>query len=71
MSVAGLCGVCERAEAKYVCDRCGTPVCEDHHDRALGVCADCAAQIRASRGDRSDDSTQPNPSEHGDGTWNR
>ncbi|MFB6131934.1 MAG: zinc finger HIT domain-containing protein [Halanaeroarchaeum sp.] len=42
MSVEGLCGICEREPARYVCDRCGTPVCETHYDRAVGRCLDCA-----------------------------
>jgi DNA-directed RNA polymerase subunit RPC12/RpoP len=68
MSVAGLCGVCERAEAKYVCDRCGTPVCEDHHDHELGLCSKCAAQVRASRGEGSDADADDTA---GGGTWNQ
>lgn len=67
MSVAGLCGICERAEATYVCDRCGNPVCEAHYDKQLGLCTDCAAQVRAGRGETDRESE----SQHGDGTWTR
>lgn len=55
MSVAGLCGVCERAEATYVCDRCGTPVCDAHYDRRLNLCTNCASEVRQSRGERTGD----------------
>lgn len=54
MSVSGLCGICDRAEATHVCDRCGTQVCETHYDAALGVCSECATDIRASRGEASE-----------------
>lgn len=55
MSVAGLCGVCNQAEATFVCDRCGTQVCETHYDSSLGVCSECATEIRASQGESSED----------------
>lgn len=54
MSVAGLCGICERDEATYVCDRCGTPVCDAHYDKSIGLCTNCASEVRASRGERKD-----------------
>ena len=45
MSVGGLCQVCQAASAAQRCDRCGTLVCEDHHDADLGVCVECAAEM--------------------------
>lgn len=54
MSVAGLCGICERGEATYVCDRCGTPVCDKHYSTEYGMCTDCASEVRRSRGERTD-----------------
>ena len=71
MSVAGLCGVCERGEANYVCERCGTPVCEEHYDRQLSLCSKCATEVRAGRGDIPDGEDQQPDSPHGDGSWHR
>jgi hypothetical protein len=51
MSVQGLCQVCESAQAKHTCDRCGAMVCDDHWDRELGYCSECAAEYRRARGD--------------------
>lgn len=51
MSVAGLCGMCERAQATYVCDRCGAPVCDTHYDTSVGVCTDCASEVKSGRGE--------------------
>jgi len=42
MSVAGLCQICEAGRADRQCPRCGSLVCDDHFDRARGVCADCS-----------------------------
>lgn len=52
MSVAGLCGICERGEATYVCDRCGTPVCDAHYDTSVGLCTECASEVRPAERDR-------------------
>jgi len=51
MSVTGLCQICEAAEARFVCERCGSLVCTEHYDEELGYCATCAAEVRAGRGD--------------------
>ena len=44
MSVTGLCQVCEAAEARFSCGRCGRLVCPDHHDRDTGLCLECARE---------------------------
>lgn len=44
MSVSGLCQVCEAAEARFSCSRCGRLVCEDHFDRESGFCLECARE---------------------------
>ncbi|WP_336036581.1 zinc finger HIT domain-containing protein [Halobacterium yunchengense] len=51
MSVSGLCQICERQRADYQCSRCGALVCEAHYDPETGYCTDCAAEVRAGRGD--------------------
>ncbi|WP_459881616.1 zinc finger HIT domain-containing protein [Halorubrum gandharaense] len=42
MSVEGLCDVCEAAEGRYTCDRCGAFVCPKHWDADAHVCLECA-----------------------------
>jgi hypothetical protein len=42
MSVSGLCGICESAEARFRCESCGTLVCGSHYDREASVCVACA-----------------------------
>lgn len=44
MSVSGLCQVCEAAEARFSCGRCGRLVCGDHYDRETGLCLECARE---------------------------
>ena len=46
MSVSGLCQICETRRASERCDNCGALACEQHYDRELDLCADCAAQAR-------------------------
>ncbi|WP_176697290.1 hypothetical protein [Halorubrum sp. SD626R] len=41
MSVAGLCQVCEAAQARHGCPRCGRAVCDDHWNGPAGACAAC------------------------------
>jgi hypothetical protein len=41
MSVAGLCQVCEAAQARHACPRCGRAVCDDHWDDAASACSVC------------------------------
>ncbi|QLC32936.1 hypothetical protein EFA46_001485 [Halarchaeum sp. CBA1220] len=55
MSVTGLCQLCESAEARSACDRCGAVVCREHYDAELGVCTECAAEQRRSSGVTGDD----------------
>lgn len=50
MSVTGLCQICESAEARFACDRCGAVVCDAHYDPQLGYCQECAAEARRSSG---------------------
>lgn len=50
MSVAGLCQVCQTANAERRCDRCGTLVCPDHHDDQRGVCVECVVDMGPSDG---------------------
>ena len=50
MSVSGLCQVCQSAEARFSCERCGSLVCADHYDRRTGLCLECAQETGA--GDR-------------------
>ncbi|MFB6113114.1 MAG: hypothetical protein ABEJ58_03295 [Halodesulfurarchaeum sp.] len=53
MSVAGLCQVCESAEARFSCTRCGQLVCEEHFDQELGLCLECARNSGIGPTDRS------------------
>jgi len=53
MSVSGLCGICETAEATHRCDRCGNVVCDDHFDATTGYCTDCMRQL-GEKPDRDD-----------------
>lgn len=53
MSVSGLCQICESRPAQERCPNCGTFACEQHFDRGLGLCADCAATAR--QDERGDD----------------
>lgn len=46
MSVTGLCQVCQAAEARFSCGRCGSLVCGDHHDRSTGYCVECAKESK-------------------------
>ncbi|WP_200840293.1 hypothetical protein [Natrialba sp. INN-245] len=54
MSVSGLCQICESRPAQERCDNCGTMACEQHYERGLGLCADCAAQADPGRRDDVD-----------------
>jgi hypothetical protein len=57
MSVTGLCQLCERGQAQFACDRCGTVVCDDHYDSATGLCTECAQEVRGGGG--ADDTHEP------------
>ncbi|MFW5918129.1 MAG: hypothetical protein ACOCR0_01475 [Haloferacaceae archaeon] len=48
MSFIGVCQICESAEGRHSCDRCGSLACEVHYDEDLGVCTQCASAIRRS-----------------------
>lgn len=50
MSVTGLCQLCESAQAQFACDRCGTVVCDVHYDSGLGLCTECAQEVRSTEG---------------------
>ncbi|MFB6073337.1 MAG: hypothetical protein ABEJ88_10285 [Halobacterium sp.] len=51
MSVSGLCSICENAQARFTCDRCGAVVCQAHYDADTGFCTECAAEVRRGRED--------------------
>ncbi|WP_224448932.1 hypothetical protein [Haloprofundus salilacus] len=53
MSISGVCQVCESAEADQNCPNCGAMVCDDHYDRELRVCVQCASAARQAGGDTS------------------
>jgi|GEM_PF-1293041 len=61
MSVSGLCSVCEQREAEYVCNQCGSAVCEAHYESTADICTVCAAGV--SGGTMDGDGTT-----NGDGT---
>lgn len=46
MSFVGVCQVCEQAEGRHTCDRCGSLVCVEHYSTDLGVCTECAVAVR-------------------------
>lgn len=46
MSVTGLCQICENAQAQFACDRCGRVVCDVHYDSGVGLCTECAQEVR-------------------------
>ena len=45
MSTAGLCAVCGEGNAEYICDRCGSLVCERHYEPSLGYCVECTGEV--------------------------
>ena len=49
MSVTGLCQICESRTAIDRCDNCGTLACEQHYERSLSLCADCATKAQPGR----------------------
>jgi hypothetical protein len=51
MSVSGLCEICGQPDVEYTCDRCGKLVCDEHFDREVGYCTECAAELRRGRGE--------------------
>jgi len=46
MSVAGICEICEDAQAVDRCERCGAVVCREHLAEGLGYCTSCAAEVQ-------------------------
>ncbi|MFB6159922.1 MAG: hypothetical protein ABEJ61_01960 [Haloferacaceae archaeon] len=50
MSTTTLCQICGSAPATHACERCGAAVCEEHYDEDLGLCVDCAAEVRGRDG---------------------
>jgi len=67
MSVTGLCQICEAAEARFACERCGAVVCADHYDADLGYCQRCATEVRGGTRDRSDTGDGGDSDGNGDG----
>ena len=47
MSVAGLCQVCENAQAEHACRTCGRQVCDDHWSDTVRACSACARGVDA------------------------
>ncbi len=56
MSVSGVCQVCESAEATHTCPNCGAMVCDEHYDRELSICVQCASTTQQGRADKIDQS---------------
>jgi hypothetical protein len=50
MSFTGVCQICEAAEARHACDHCGRTVCDDHYDREVTACTECATTLREGPG---------------------
>ncbi len=50
MSVSSPCEICQTADVRHTCDRCGQLVCDRHFDDDTGLCVECAADV--GRGDR-------------------
>jgi len=50
MSVSSPCEICQTADVRHTCDRCGQLVCDRHFDDETGLCVECAADV--GRGDR-------------------
>ena len=42
MSVTGPCQICGTNPARHRCSNCGSLVCDDDFEAALGLCVDCA-----------------------------
>ncbi|MBP1921021.1 hypothetical protein J2751_000004 [Halorubrum alkaliphilum] len=61
MSVAGLCQVCENAQAEHACRTCGRQVCDDHWSDTVRACSACA------RGVDADDPGGEGPASGGEG----
>jgi hypothetical protein len=45
MSVSSLCEICGHPGVDHTCSRCGQLVCDDHFDREVGYCLECAAEV--------------------------
>jgi hypothetical protein len=54
MSVTDVCQVCESAPGRHTCPQCGALVCDDHFDRASGLCVQCVSAVRSEPDDCSD-----------------
>jgi hypothetical protein len=61
MSVSGLCEICHRPDVEHTCNRCGKLVCDEHFVESLGVCTDCASEVRGP------DETIPDEEDYPDG----
>lgn len=60
MSFSGVCHVCEAAEGRHTCDKCGALVCDDHYDTEQALCTRCVAALggRADLGEGDDSGMQ-------------
>ncbi len=45
MSVSSPCEICQTADVRHTCDRCGKLVCDRHFDDETGLCVECAADV--------------------------
>jgi len=54
MSVSSPCEICGTPAAEESCDRCGSLVCSEHHDRDTGLCAECRSEMPGSGEDLPD-----------------
>lgn len=66
MSVTGICQICESAEARFACDRCGRVVCETHYDRETGLCTECARTATEEDRGRGDTDRGESPDDWGE-----
>lgn len=60
MSVSGLCQICSTNPATERCESCGTLACENHFERRLAVCIECARDREGGEG------IERSPNEHPD-----
>jgi len=45
MSVSSPCEICQTADVRHTCDRCGQLVCDRHFDDDTGLCVECVADV--------------------------
>lgn len=49
MNVSSPCELCNRADVRGSCDRCGRLVCGEHFEEDLGLCVECVAEVGGDR----------------------